>query len=124
MANQAMPNFQIPPEIRSFAEQSVEQARKAFDTVMDAAQSAVSSFEGQAAAAQAGAKDVQRKAFAFAEHNVDASFDFASKLLTAKTGDEMVKLHADYVKSQMETLGEQARELGQSATQAAGRTKD
>ena len=124
MASQATPNFQIPPEMRSFAEQSVEQARKAFDTVMNAAQSAVSSFEGQAAAAQAGAKDVQRKAFAFAEHNVDASFEFAQKLLSAKTGEEMVKMHADYVKSQMETLGEQARELGQPGTRAGAHTKD
>jgi len=124
MASQAMPNFQIPPEMRSFAEQSVDQARKAFDTVMNAAQNAVSSFEGQAAAAQAGAKDVQRKACAFAEHNVDASFDFAQKLLSAKTGEDVVKMHADYVKSQMQTLSDQARELGQTATRAAANTKD
>jgi phasin len=124
MASQAGPNFQIPPEMRSFAEQSVEQARKAFETVMDAAQSAVSSFEGQAAAAQAGAKDVQRKAFTFAEHNVDASFEFAQKLLSAKTGEEVVKMHADYVKSQMQTLTDQTRELGQTATKPAGNAKD
>jgi phasin len=124
MASQAGPNFQIPPEMRSFAEQSVEQARKAFETVMDAAQSAVSSFEGQAAAAQAGAKDVQRKAFTFAEHNVDASFEFAQKLLSAKTGEEVVKMHADYVKSQMQTLTDQTRELGQTASKAAGNAKD
>jgi phasin len=124
MASQAMPNFQIPPEMRSFAEQSVEQARKAFDTAMNAAQSAVTSFEGRAAAAQASAKDVQRKAFAFAEHNVDTSFEFAQKLLSAKTGEDVVKMHADYVKSQMQTLGDQTRELGQTATRAAADTKD
>ena len=124
MASQAGPNFQIPPEMRTFAEQSVEQARKAFETVMDAAQSAVSSFEGQAAAAQAGAKDVQRKAFTFAEHNVDASFEFAQKLLSAKTGEEVVKMHADYLKSQMQTLTDQTRELGQTATGAAANAKD
>lgn len=123
MADHGMQNFQIPSEMRSFAEQSVAQARKAFDGFMTAAQGAVSTLEGQAAAAQAGAKDVQRKAVAFAEHNVDASFDFARKLLTAKDTGEMVKLHAEYMKAQIQVLTEQARELGQTATKAAGRSQ-
>ena len=113
-------SFQVPPEMRAFAEQSVEQARKAFDSVMTAAQSAASAIEGQTAAAQAGAKDVQRKAVAFAEHNVDASFNFASKLLAAKDGEEVMKLHADYVKTHMQALSDQARELGQTAARATG----
>ncbi len=90
--------FRVPPEMLSFAEQSVEQAKKAFDSVMTAAKSAASAIEGQTIAAQAGAKDMQRKAVAFAEHNVDASFDFATRLLAAKDGEEVMKLHADYVK--------------------------
>ena len=119
MADQGMQGFKIPPEMSSFAEQSVMQAKQAFDGFMNAAQGAVSNLEGQAAAAQAGAKDVQRKAVAFAEHNVDASFDFARRLLSAKDTGEMVKLHAEYVKSQIQALSEQARELGKTATRAA-----
>ena len=113
-------SFRVPPEMLSFAEQSVEQAKKAFDSVMTAAKSAASAIEGQTVAAQAGAKDMQRKAVAFAEHNVDASFDFATKLLAAKDGEEVMKLHADYVKTQMQALGDQARELGQTAARATG----
>ena len=120
MADLSKQNFQVPPEMRAFAEQSVEQARKAFDSVMTAAQSAASAIEGQTVAAQAGAKDVQRKAVAFAERNVDASFDFARKLLAAKDGEEVMKLHAEYVKACMQALSEQARELGQTAGRAAG----
>ena len=123
MTDRGMQNFQIPSEMRSFAEHSVAQAQKAFDGFMTAAQSAVSTLEGQAATAQAGAKDVQRKAVAFAEHNVDASFDFARQLLTAKDTGEMVKLHAEYVKTQIQALTEQVRELGQVATKAAGRSQ-
>jgi phasin len=121
MTDRGMQNFQIPSEMRSFAEQSVAQAQKAFDGFMTAAQSAVSTLEGQAASAQAGAKDVQRKAVSFAERNVDASFDFARQLLTAKDTGEMVKLHADYVKKQIEMLTQQARELGQTAAKTASR---
>jgi hypothetical protein len=90
---------------------------------MTAAQSAVSTLEGQAASAQASAKDVQRKAVTFAEHNVDASFDFARQLLTAQDTGEMVKLHAEYVKTQIQALTEQARELGQIASKSAKRSQ-
>ena len=119
MAEHGTQSFQLPTEMRAFADQSVAQAKKAFDGFMSAAQDAVSTFEGRAAAAQAGAMDIQRKAVAFAEHNVASSFEFARKLLTAKDGGEIVKLHADYVKTQIETLGEQARELGDTAAKAA-----
>ncbi|MET0669528.1 MAG: phasin family protein [Xanthobacteraceae bacterium] len=120
MAEQTTTSFQVPSEMRAFAEQSVEQAKKAFDSVMTAAQSAASAIEGQTVAAQAGAKDVQRKAVAFAERNVDASFDFARKLVAAKDSEEVMKLHADYVKAHMQALSDQARELGQTAARATG----
>jgi phasin len=123
MTDRGTQDFQIPSEMRSFAEQSVTQAQKAFDGLMTAAQSAVSTLEGQAATAQAGAKDVQRKAVAFAEHNVDTSFDFARQLLTAKDTGEMVKLYAEYVGKQIQALTEQARELGHIAAKSTGRSK-
>ena len=119
MAERGTQNFQIPDEMRAFAEQSVTQAKQAFDGFMNAAQGAVSSFEDRATAAQAGARDVQRKAFAPAERTVAASFDFARKLLSAKDAGEMMKLHADYVEAQIRTLGEQAHELGKAAAKAA-----
>jgi phasin len=123
MANQGNTNFQIPPEMRALAEKSVEQAKQAFDGFMSATQRAVSTLEGQATAAQTGAKDVTQKAVSFAERNVGASFEFAQKLTQAKDAQEVMRLHGDYVKAQMEALADQARELGQSAAQMGqGRT--
>jgi phasin len=119
MANDDGARYQIPPEIRAFAEQSVAQAKKAFDGFVAATQDAVSRFEGQAAAAQADAKAIQQKTVGFAERNVAASFEFAQQLLRAKDPAEVMSLHAEYVKSQIQSLGEQARELGQSAANAA-----
>jgi hypothetical protein len=70
MAKEVTGNFEIPREMRALAEQSVEQARKAFDGFMTAAQKAASGMEGQASAAHAGAKDVRQKTMTFAEANV------------------------------------------------------
>lgn len=119
MANDGMPNFQIPPEMRAFAEQSFEQAKKAFEGFVAATQQAVTSLEGRAQAAQAGAKDIQQKAITFSERNITASFAFAQRLLNAKDAQEVMKLHADYVKEQIALLNEQARELGEAAAHAA-----
>ena len=119
MAKEATGNFEIPRDMRTFAEQSVEQARKAFDGFMTAAQKAASSLEGQASAAQTGAKDMRQKAMAFAEQNVATSFEFAQRLVHAKDIEELTRLQTEFVQHQMAALAEQAQELGQTATRAA-----
>jgi phasin len=124
MADQSFNDF-VPPEMRKFAEQSVQQAKKAFDDLMSATQKAVSTFEGHASSAQTTALELQRKVIGYSERNVGASLEFAQKLLQVKAPEEAMKLHADYVKAQMQTLTEQARDIAQYAAKAAtpsGRT--
>jgi phasin len=111
--------FQIPHEMRALAEKSVEQARQAFDGFMTAAHRTVSTMEGQAEAARRGAKDVSERAIDFAEQNIATSFEFAQKLVRAKDVKEMLELQGTYVKTQMQALAEQARELGESGSKAA-----
>jgi len=111
--------FEIPPEMRAFAEKSVDQARQAFDGFIAAAHNAVSAFEGQAETARKGAKDVAGKAINFAEQNIASSFELAQQLLHAKDMQEVLKLQSDYIKRQMQVLADQAKVLGESATTAA-----
>ncbi len=119
MQKDPMASFEIPSEMRHVAEQSVAQAKQAFDGFMTAAQQAVSALEGQAAVAQASAKDMGKKAMSFAEQNVASSFEFAQKLVRAKDVQEVMQLQAEFARAQMEALGAQAKELGESATKAA-----
>src|SRR4029078_3629840 len=118
MADQTINDF-VPPEMRKFAEQSVQQAKKAFDEMMNATQRAVSAFEGHATSAQTTALELQRKVVGYSERNVAASLEFAQSLLRAKDAEGVMKLHADYVKSQMQALAEQARDITQHAAKAA-----
>ena len=111
--------FEIPPEMRNVAEQSVVQARQAFDSFMDAAQKAAVKVEEQAAAMQAGAKGTSEKIMGYAERNIAASFDFAQRLARAKDVQEIAKLQQEFIQSQMKALGEQAQDLGQSVVQSA-----
>jgi phasin len=111
--------FQIPPEMRAIAEKSVEQAKQAIEGFLAAAQNTVSAIEGQAETARKGAKDVSLKTMDFAERNIANSFDFAQKLIRAKDMQEMLELQASYVRTQMQVLAEQAKELGQTASKMA-----
>jgi phasin len=112
------PIYQIPNEVRDFAEKSVEQARKAFEGFAGAAQKAIGSVETTTSTFQTGAKDVTVKAFGYAEANVNAAFDLASKLLRAKDPQEVLQLQAEYVKSQVESIQTQAKELGAALQKA------
>jgi phasin len=115
----ATDRFEIPQEMRAFAERSVEQAREAFDGFMSAAQRALSSFEGQAEGARKGARDVTEKAMTFTQQNIKSSFELAEQLVRAKDLQDMMRLQADYIKRQIQVFSEQARELGESAGTAA-----
>jgi phasin len=112
-------HFDMPADMNAFAERSVEQARRAFDTFVSAAHGTAAAFEGRAAAVRKGSEDLRQRAIAFAERNVESSFDFAHRLVQAKDWQELIQVQSEYVKSQMQVLTEQARELGETASQTA-----
>ncbi|ALV25951.1 phasin [Pannonibacter sp. Q-1] len=111
--------FEIPDQMRDFAEKSVDQARKAFDDFISLTHKTVSNVEGSATVVQSGASDINRKTLSYAEEHVDAAFRFAQQMVRAKDVEEMMKLQQDYLRRQMEQLGEQARDLSDTATRAA-----
>jgi phasin len=111
--------FEIPKEMRSMAEASFDQARKGFENFLSSAQQTAAKIEGQGATVRAGAKDISAKAVAYAEKNVQASLDYAEKLLHAKDLTEVMRLHSEYVQNQMRALAEQASEMGQLVSRAA-----
>jgi phasin len=123
MARESTP-FEIPAEMRNAAEHGVVQARQAFDGFMSAAQKALARMEEQAAAAQAGAKGAGERIIDFAEQNVLNAFDYAQKLVRAKDLDEMVRIQAEFVQTQMSALNAQSQELGKTAASAAREAKD
>jgi len=112
MAINNTPNFEVPTEMRDFAEKSVEQARKAIDGFMGAAQKTVDTFEGSATTVQSSAKDMTRKTFAYAEQNISAAFDMAQKMVRAKDMQEAMQVQAEFVRQQFESMQAQMREIG------------
>ena len=115
-------SYEIPTEMRDFAEKSVEQARKAFDGFMSAAQRTVSTLESSATNVQSNTKDLSQRAFDYAEQNVSAAFDLAQKLVRAKDVQEAMQLQAEYVRSQFAAMQAQMKEFGSIAQTVAQQT--
>jgi phasin len=115
MAKEPFEQFAMPNEVRAFVEQSVAHARTAFDGIAQAANQAVAQWHGQAQAARAGASEIAHKSMAYAEQNMEATFDFAQKLMQAKDPAEVMRLQSEYLNHQMKMLSTQTQALGQSA---------
>ena len=119
MSDEERGGFEIPKEMRSMAEASFDQARKAFENFLASAQQTASTIEGRGATVRAGARDISTKAISYAEKNVAASLDYAQQLLHARDLAEVMRLHSEYVQNQMRSLAEQASEMGQIVSRAA-----
>jgi hypothetical protein len=105
-AGHSADHFQVSADMRAIAENSVEQARQAFNGFIGAAHRAVDMF-GETAGK--GAKDIAEKAMTFAEKDMTLSFEFARKLVRAHGVQDVLKLQAEYVNAQMQLFSEHAR---------------
>ena len=104
--------YEIPAEMRDFAEKSVEQARKAFESFLDAAYKASNALENQSNTAQDNVRAVAGAAVNFAEQNMSANFAYAQQLVRANSVEEVLKIQTEFAKTQIETLTKQVKEMG------------
>jgi len=116
--------FDIPDQMREVADRSVEQAKQALGQYLDATQQAVAKAEGSARSVRDGAAEVGRQALAYVEENVAASFDFAHRLVQARTVEEIAALQKEFMARQMASLTEQGKSLGGMMGRAASDAVD
>ena len=113
------PPFEIPPELRDFAEKNVEQARAAYGQFMDFLTQAMAAWTGSPGNTEmAGFRAVQEKAVAFAKENAERSFALASDLARAKDVQEVLTLQSRFAQTQMQSFGLQAQQLAWLMTDA------
>jgi len=96
--------FEVSEDLRMIAEKRVEQARQAFEGLLDAAHRFVGMLGGPSESAGKGAKGVADRAMGFVERDIANSFEFAQKLMRADNVQDVLKLQADYIKARMQLL--------------------
>jgi len=106
------PPFEIPNELRDFAERSVDQARKAFEGFVSVAQKTIGAADDAAETAQKNAKSVGAQALSYTEQNINAALDLAHRLVQAKDPQEAFALQSEFLKTQLAALQAQAKDIG------------
>ena len=105
------PTFEIPTELRDFAEKNVEQSRVAYGQFMEFMSQAMNAWSASGAPEAGNFKALQERAVDFAKENAERSFSLASELANATDMQEVVTLQSRYVQTQMQTFGIQAQQL-------------
>ena len=78
--------MEVPPQVRDFAVNSVDQAERAISSFLKSASKSV-------AMVPSSMNDVGQQALAISEKNLKASFEHARKLMNAKDINEVMQLH-------------------------------
>jgi hypothetical protein len=99
-------------DLSSVAGKTVEQARGAMENYLDFFQKSMS------ATPWAGI-ELNKKVADYAQQNVAAAFGFAQKLTQAKDLQDLVRIQTEFLKTQMTSLTEQAKDLSEMVTKAA-----
>jgi len=124
MPNFDMPSMEMPAAFREMAEKGIAQAKENYDKVKGAAEQATELLEDTYSSASKGCADYGLKVIAHAKTNSNATFDFYSELFSAKSFAEVVEKSSAFVRSQFETMTEQAKDLAECAQKAATDTAE
>ncbi|HEX5847104.1 MAG TPA: phasin family protein [Rhodoplanes sp.] len=119
MITSTTPQLEIPSEMRAVAERSIQRAKLAFDNYIRATEGAASMVEERVEASQVGVQEVGKKAMEFALRNAISAFEFAQKIVQAKSIMEFARLLNDFLQSQTQVLSEQVKGLGETLSKVA-----
>jgi hypothetical protein len=106
-------------KMREMAQTTLDKAKDAVSKYMTEAQKLREKADAGMRTSYSNAKEMNEKAVAFAEANVNAGFELAQRLLQAKDPQEMGAVYQSHLKEQMEKMGEQFREIGSLMGKAA-----
>jgi phasin len=116
--------FEVPEQMRAFAEKGVSQARDNYAKFKDAAETHNVTIEAVFTNASKGASEYSAKLMEFMKANTTAALDFAQELLSIKSPAEAMELWTSHARKQVQTLTAQAKELGELSQKIASETAE
>ena len=116
--------FEVPEQMRAFAEKGVSQVRDSYAKFKDAAETHNGTIEAVFTTANKGASEYSAKLLEFFKANTSSSLDFAQSLFGVKSPSEAIELWTAHTKKQFETLTAQAKELAELGKKVATETAE
>ena len=114
--------FEVPEQMRAFAEKGVTQARENYAKFKDAAESQNGTIEAVFTSASKGISEYTAKVMEFMKANTSTHLDFAQELLSLKSPSEALELWTNHTRRQLETFQAQAKELAEIGQRVANET--
>lgn len=114
--------FEVPEQMRAFAEKGVSQARDNYAKFKDAAETHNGTIEAVFTTASKGASEYSAKLMEIIKANSSATLEFAHQLFSIKSPSEATELWTTYARKQFETLTAQAKELAELSQKVATET--
>ena len=112
----------VPATLRDMTERGIDQAKTAYDQIKGNAQEAVELLDGSADAFKAGTTEFNSKAIEYTQNNMNAGFEFARKLFTAKDVKEVVELQSAFARDQFAAYSTQVKDLSELSAKVAEST--
>ena len=101
------PLADVKAEAQRIVEQTMEQARSAVDNYFTFVQKIISSYP-------AGRTEMGEKLKSAAQKNLALTYEFAQKLSHAKNFNDIIRIQTEFVHTQLESFGEQAKSIGEA----------
>ena len=114
--------FEVPEQMRAFAEKGVSQARESYAKFKDAAETHNGTIEAVFTSDNKGASAYSAKVMEFVKANTTSSLDFAQELFGVKSPAEALELWTSHTRKQLETFTAQAKELAELGQKIATET--
>jgi phasin len=116
--------FEVPEQMRAFAEKGVSQARDHYAKFKDVAETHNGTVEAVFTLASKGASEYSARLMEIVQANTTANLDFAQELLGVKSPSEAMGLWTSHTRKQLETATAQARELAELGQKVATQTAE
>jgi phasin len=114
--------FEVPEQVRAFAEKGVSQARDNYARFKDVAETNNSTIEAVFSNATKGYSEYSAKLMEIVKANTSASLDFAQELVAVKTPSEALELWTSHAKKQFEAYSAWSKELTELSQRVATET--
>ena len=114
--------FEVPEQVRAFAEKGVSQARDNYAKFKDAAEAHNGAIEAVFTSVNKGTSAYSAKVVECFKANSTSSLDFAQELFGVKSPAEALELWTSHSKKQLETFTAQAKELAELGQKVAAET--
>ena len=117
-------SFEVPEQVRAFAEKGVSQARDNYAKFKDFAETHNRTIEAVFTTASKGASEYSAKLIEMMKANNSASLDFAHSLFGVKSPSEAIELWTNYARKQFETFTANTKALTELTRRVATETAE